>query len=83
VAVVDKDSAKVLAAAIDKVEAQSDRLVFFARVEVLDWVRTMSRRALMWMLYALCTHAGYLVDNFEGKKTQNRNGSYHIAKAPS
>jgi hypothetical protein len=35
------------------------------------------------MLDVLRSHAGYSMGNLEDKMAENRNGSYHIAKAPS
>lgn len=39
-------TASAIAAALDKVGAQSDRLIFFARVEVLEEARMMNRKVL-------------------------------------
>jgi hypothetical protein len=46
VAVAETNFAKVSVAAIGKAGVQSDRLISFAHVEVLDWTRMMAHKAL-------------------------------------
>jgi hypothetical protein len=56
---------------------------FSDHAQVRDWMRTRNHMDPMLRIDAQRIRAGWLADSSGGKMLGNRNGAFHIAKAPS